>query len=251
MAEAAHAVLTAYFNHPDAAPMWSGYITGNTRSAALLHRTGFSTTGMVTQHHSRALHAVVNIRQMILSTEQWHAVNPVEITTPRVRLRPLRPADVPDLVRIAGNDQVAPMMGSVTSPWPAADVLRWIETRRWRGHIGFCLGIYLPDGALIGAVALGGTPVNTAYFLTQSQWGRGLMTETMAAFLRWAFALFDLAEVTAGHFDDNPMSGRVLRKLGFVKTGSAMQASAARSAKTPPTTYRLLHVDLMPIVDCA
>ena len=85
MAEAAHAVLTAYFNHPDAAPMWSGYITGNTRSAALLHRMGFSTTGVVTQHHSRALHAVVNIRQMILSPEQWHAVNPVEITTPRVR----------------------------------------------------------------------------------------------------------------------------------------------------------------------
>ena len=77
------------------------------------------------------------------------------------------------------------------------------------------------------------------------------MTETMAAFLRWAFALFDLAEVMAGHFDDNPMSGRVLRKLGFVKTGSAMQASAARSAKAPATTYRLLRVDLMPISDCA
>ena len=77
---------------------------------------GFSTNGVVTQHNSCALHAVVNIRQMILSPEQWHAVNPVEITTPRVRLRPLRPADVPDLVRIAGNDQVAPMMGSVTSP---------------------------------------------------------------------------------------------------------------------------------------
>ena len=111
MAEAAHAVLTAYFNHPDAAPMWSGYITGNTRSAALLHRVGFSTTGVVTQHNSRALRAVVNIRQMILSSEQWHAVNLVEITTPRVRLRPLRPADVPDLVRIAGNDQVAPNNG--------------------------------------------------------------------------------------------------------------------------------------------
>ena len=77
MAEAAHAVLTAYFNHSDAAPMWWGYITGNTRSAALLHRMGFSTTGVVTQHHSRALHAVVNIRQMILSPEQWYAVNPV------------------------------------------------------------------------------------------------------------------------------------------------------------------------------
>ena len=74
-------------------------------------------------------------------------------------------------------------MGSVTLPWPAADVLRLIERRLWRGDIGFCLGIYLLDGALIGAVALGGTPVNTAYFLALSQWGRGLMTETMASFL--------------------------------------------------------------------
>ena len=85
---------------------------------------GGATTGVVTQHNSRALQAVVDIRQIILSPEQWHAVNPVEITTPRVRLRPLRPAEVLDLVRSAGNDQVAPMMGSVTSPSPAADVLR-------------------------------------------------------------------------------------------------------------------------------
>ena len=102
------------------------------RSAALLYRLGFSRLGRVVGLKSHARKALVDGRQMVLTPEQWHAVNPIKIATPRMRLRPLRPADATDLARIAGNDRVAPMLASVASPWPEADVLRWIEQRRWR-----------------------------------------------------------------------------------------------------------------------
>ena len=110
---------------------------------------------------------------------------------------------------------------------------------------GFSFGVYVRDGTLIGSVGLGGTPVSTAYFLDQHYWGRGLMTEAMMAFLPWAFARFALTEVTADHFADNPASGRILQKLGFVKTGSALGGSAARPVKAPTVSYRLRRADLV------
>jgi RimJ/RimL family protein N-acetyltransferase len=174
MREAAQAVLAAYFKDPNAAPVPTSYMIGNTRSAALLHSLGFSRLAGVVAIKSCAREALVDARQMVLTPEQWHAVNPIEIATPRMHLRPLRPADATDLARIAGNDRVAPMMASVASPWPEVDVLRWIEQRRWRGRVGFSFGVYVPDGTLIGSVGLGGTPVSTAYFLDQHYWGRGL-----------------------------------------------------------------------------
>ena len=63
--------------------------------------------------------------------------------------RPLRPTDAPDLARIAGNDAVALMLASVTSPWPETDVLQWIEQSRWRGRVGFKLGVCLSVARLL------------------------------------------------------------------------------------------------------
>ena len=176
---------------------------------------------------------------MILAPEQWHCLNPIEITTPRVALRPLRPTDAPDLARIAGNDAVAPKLASVTSPWHETDVLQWIEQSRWRGRVGFKLGVCLPNGTLIGPLGLGGTPKSFAYFLAPSLWGRWLMTEALQRFLPWACLRFGLHQRTADHFADNPSSGRVLEKLGFVKTGSARLGSAARIGTALGYTYCL------------
>ncbi len=236
MREAAQAVLAAYFKDTNAAPVPTSYMIGNTRSAALLHSLGFSRLVGVVAIKSSAREALVDAHQMVLTPEQWHTVNPIEIATPRMHLRSLRPAEATDL---------APMMASVASPWPEADVLRWIEQRRWRRRVGFPSGAYVPDGTLIGLLALGGTPVSTAYFLDQHYWGRGLMTEAMMAFLPWAFARFALTEVTADHFADNPASGRILQKLGFVETVSAYRGSAARPVKAPTVLYRLRRADLV------
>ena len=42
VSEAAHAVLSAYFNDPFADPIYSGYFVENERSARVLTRLGFS-----------------------------------------------------------------------------------------------------------------------------------------------------------------------------------------------------------------
>ena len=60
------------------------YMLGNARSAGLLHGLGFSPFGAVVQRKNTARDALVDIRQIILTPEQWHCLNPMEITTPRV-----------------------------------------------------------------------------------------------------------------------------------------------------------------------
>ena len=55
MREAAQAVLAAYFKDPNAAPVPTSYMIGNTRSAALLHSLGFSRlAGVVAIKSARA-----------------------------------------------------------------------------------------------------------------------------------------------------------------------------------------------------
>jgi RimJ/RimL family protein N-acetyltransferase len=48
-----------------------------------------------------------------------------------------------------------------------------------------------------------------------------------------------LKRLRAGHFIDNPASGRVLSKLGFRHSGTALRYSAGRAAETPCKLFEL------------
>lgn len=161
------------------------------------------------------------------------------LVTPRLRLRPLTQADAPDLARIGGDARVARMFRSILSPWPEVALHDWIEQARWTGKPGYRLAICLPDGALIGTVGFGGDPLEVGYFLALDQVGKGFATEATQAVLADAFARFGMEAVVAEHFDDNPGSSHVLRKLGFVQVGQGMSQSGARPAPAPCAFYRL------------
>jgi len=161
------------------------------------------------------------------------------LTTKRLVLRPLTGADAPDLARIGGTARVARMFRSIQSPWPAEALFEWIERARWTGKPGYRLGICLPEGALIGTVGFGGDPLELGYFLAEDQVGKGYATEATHAVLADAFARFGMEAVVAEHFDDNPSSGYVLRKLGFVEVGQGMSQSGARAAPAPCSFFKL------------
>ena len=54
------------------------------------------------------------------------------------------------------------------------------------------------------------------YAIHLKQWGQGLMSEAVNAFCAFLFRRYPLEAITAEHFKDNPGSGRVLQKAGFV-----------------------------------
>lgn len=163
------------------------------------------------------------------------------LTTERLILRPLTQADAPDLSRIGGHSDVAPMLMAVTMPWPEAAVRVWIGTQPEgdpsHQRFGICLK---KNGTLIGTIRYGGSPEpSVGYFIDANLHGQGYASEALCAVLEFARVRFDPPIIVADHFADNPASGRVLEKLGFERVGQGMGESAARATTAPIHIYQL------------
>mgnify|MGYP003839627387 FL=1 len=85
-------------------------------------------------------------------------------------------------------------------------------------------------------------------FIDTQHWGLGCAFEAMGAFLAYFMRKVDLSEVAADHFDDNPASGAVLRKLGSQELGKGSGKSQARLEPAPVTLYRLRLDDLKAVL---
>jgi RimJ/RimL family protein N-acetyltransferase len=162
--------------------------------------------------------------------------------TERLLLRPAWIEDAPALTRIADDHSVARNLTHLPYPYrldAAEDFVRAQQTstcpamlilRRTHGApqlIG-CIGLHVDEA---GVHQLG-------YWLGRQYWGLGYATEAGRAVIAIARDALRLKRIEAGHFFDNPGSGRVLRKLGFKPTGEvAMQHSLARGGEVPSLLY--------------
>jgi RimJ/RimL family protein N-acetyltransferase len=160
------------------------------------------------------------------------------LSTSRLTLRPLQSGDAPALSRLVDDPGVATMTTSIPHPFPEGaaeafiDRMARVEPDREGvfalettsdGFIGV-LGFH-PDGR--GAVEVG-------YWLGRPFWGQGYMTEAVEAALGWAGAGWGRRYLLAGHFADNPASGQVLVKAGFLYTGDVVpRFSMARGEEAP------------------
>lgn len=103
---------------------------------------------------------------------------------------------------------------------------------------------------LVGCAGLGPKPEGDAelgYWIARPYWGRGFATEGARGVLEVA-RLLGHRRIVGRHFLDNPASGKVLRKLGFIPTGEAgMLQSCGRADPSPSVSYMLdLEADEMP-----
>jgi len=236
--EIARAVVARAFQIYDWDQIKACIFQGNYGSSRVLEKIGFQRVGTCTCH-SKAQGKDIDTIDFALTRDNWLAANPYRIETDRLIIRPLADGDWPDLQRIGSNPKVARMMFNVGSPWPKQDVQAWLANSRWRGRPGFRPAVTLKDGTFVGTLGLGGDPCTIAYFLDQQHWGKGYVSEALHAFVADAFTRFQIAELRASHFVDNPASGRVLTKLGFEKIGQATGVSAARLEDAPEVLYRL------------
>ena len=83
----------------------------------------------------------------------------------------------------------------------------------------------------IGLFEDGDVGPEVGYWIGRPFWGRGYATEALEAGLVWASRKWKRRALVAGHFSDNPASGRVLEKAGFLYTGEVRTGfSRARGA---------------------
>jgi RimJ/RimL family protein N-acetyltransferase len=162
--------------------------------------------------------------------------------TERLLLRPGWPEDAETLAKAIGNEAI--VLNLATAPWPydLGDAQSYLGRERAEGEAD-CMILMRTRGAprLIGGVGLAqrGDAVELGYWIVPSCWGLGFATEAARAVVDFARDTLRLPRLVSGHFVDNPASGRVLEKLGFVRTGLEMRPSLARGEAVPCETMAL------------
>ncbi len=143
------------------------------------------------------------------------------IETPRLKLRPLLMRDAPAVARFCNDPGVGRMLAMTPLPYLPAAAEGWILTLAARAPKGedHVRAVEAPGEGLVGVIGAhrrGEGGFEVGYWFGRPYWGKGIATEALRGFVPEARALGPL---NAGHFVDNPASGRVLEKGGFAYTG--------------------------------
>lgn len=148
------------------------------------------------------------------------------LETARLTLRPLAAGDArayldifsdPETMRFWSGEPI----GSIGEARKLLDLdLEWVASGE-----ALCWGIALPDtGVLVGKISLylfsrQNRRAEVGYILDRRHWGRGLMSEALAAVLDYAFGELALRRVEADVDPDHAASLALLDRVGFEREG--------------------------------
>lgn len=175
--------------------------------------------------------------------------------TERLLLRPGWEEDAPALAHAIGEEAI--VRNLARAPWPyRIEHARAFLAKERRPHDASLLVFRRTNGApqLIGSVGLGRDPdgvVELGYWIARPHWGLGYATEAARAVVELARDAFRLRRLRAGHFLDNPASGRVLAKLGFRPMGIRQRHSVGRGHAAPCKLHELALGDCRAVDDQA
>ncbi|KAI0204708.1 acyl-CoA N-acyltransferase [Astrocystis sublimbata] len=174
------------------------------------------------------------------------------ISTASFYIRPYEVSDAEALARGANDLELARhMRTSFPSPYTLEDAHWWIAHCHSNPHPPK-FGIFTPDGQFAGALGLQ-TPGDSVYagtrelgyYTVRKFWGRGLMTEAVKMFARWAFETHeDIIRIEAMVFGLNEGSMKVLRKAGFVEEGTKRLAVVKNGVRMDEVIFGLVRSDL-------
>lgn len=147
----------------------------------------------------------------------------VRIETKRLKLRPLALTDAARVALYTRDFEVARMTAAIPHPQLAIGAEGWILINLARRQ-EYVFAVDLSGEGMIGCIGAHpgkrGAGTEIGYWFGRPFWGRGYASEAVSAFVTEAAKYWPLA---AGHFVDNPASGRVLEKTGFVYTGETVE----------------------------
>ncbi len=155
------------------------------------------------------------------------------LETERLLLRPPELRDTAAITRWISDYDVSKNLATAPHPYSEDDARRFVarvteQIARGKAHV-FAI-VRKDDWRLIGCTGLHLEEDRNeiGYWLGKPYWNRGYATEALKRLLAFAFRELRLACVTAGWFYDNPASGRVLEKAGFLPGGTEIRACVAR-----------------------
>lgn len=142
-------------------------------------------------------------------------------------LREWRPEDAEAVAKAADNPAIAKNLRN-TFPSPYT-----IEDARW--YIGDCIAkegrgqitrAIVVDGIAVGSIGIFvkddvyEKSAELGYWLSESCWRQGIMSQAVRMLCREAFSVFDIVRIYAEPFEYNAASRSVLEKAGFTYEGT-------------------------------
>lgn len=152
------------------------------------------------------------------------------VETPRLVLRRFEEKDAPALFAIFGDALVTKYMrlNTLSSEQQARTLLLdWIERYRSPDYYNWAI-TEKQSSRLVGSIAL---HVNSeqdrtgsvGFALLRECWGRGYMSEALAAVLDFGFHTVGFNRIEGVHSELNPASGAVMRRCGMQYEGMSRQ----------------------------
>lgn len=158
--------------------------------------------------------------------EEVEAILRSRFESARILLRPWTEDDAEALFKYAQDPEVGPRAG-----WPphksvdeSREVIRnvfsgegmwavvWKESSEPIGCVG-----YLP--AASSNLAIEEDQAEVGYWIAKPFWDRGICTEALEMVIDYCFSVKGFTTLWGDYFPDNPASGKVMAKCGFVDTG--------------------------------
>jgi RimJ/RimL family protein N-acetyltransferase len=148
----------------------------------------------------------------------------MQLTLEQCTIRPWRMDDAGSIVRHANNRKVwIALRDRFPHPYTIEDAHAFLKSVVYSEPVTlFCIEV---NGDAVGGIGIRiGADVHRqtaelGYWLGQEFWGRGVMTEAVAAFTDFCFENFQLRRIYAEPFANNTASARVLEKSGFTFEG--------------------------------
>ncbi|WP_196158668.1 GNAT family N-acetyltransferase [Reinekea sp. G2M2-21] len=147
------------------------------------------------------------------------------LKTNRLTLRPYQLSDAKSVQRLAGEKIIADMTANIPHPYRKGMAEEWISNHQGWFESGKAIALAIElnsTGEHLGTISL--TQIedasgNLGYWVGVPFWGKGYCTEAATALIQYGFDQFGLTLIYARHLPENPASGRVMIKNGFVYQG--------------------------------
>lgn len=149
--------------------------------------------------------------------------------TERLLLRPSWPEDAAALYEAISDEEIVRNLASAPWPYTRTEASRFAAVDHSNIFPSFLLMLRTDDAPqLIGSCGLGDRQgsAELGYWISKPYWGQGYAVEAAKAVVGIAKTLGH-SKLVAGHFTNNPASGRVLRKVGFRPLGRVEQRFSA------------------------
>lgn len=141
------------------------------------------------------------------------------LETARLKLRPYSNHDIVELVPLIGAREVAATTLRIPHPYTEQDATEFFALLAENPNRIWLAIALRSDGNQIGGVGLTVDAkhqhAELGYWLGVPYWGKGYATEAAHEMLRYGFEDLQLHRIFASHFNNNPASGRILKKLGM------------------------------------